>query len=386
MTDLILFHTDAPDLVLARDEFNTAYLCLLLRLDAEGHYYFAVKISSGRLSDLRNGKIDLRTAFKTPEQPIYFRGHVPPDEKVAISLEPVSEVPEDWFPREGFLLSAFEDEVADESVVAQQAAATNGAVIICRMNPPEARGVSPRVSADKLAGAIRKFQELVKQSAKSSLAGAGQATKRNVSDDAYALQVVAFSEGSFNIHFESKDHANLFGESLVGAAMQKIDALMQVTEAPIDQIVDALKPHRGAVLAAYHDLLKFIGKNDLPLSYRWSEPALNTSRFSGMSVDSAKAIAAVIEDEKTLTTEEKTFTGRFTSVQTDRQPFSWTARDAEDERHTGHVHESTPTVLTDVRIRTQEYVFTCEQRLVSTPSGDPVYKLFLVQVTPAGKS
>jgi hypothetical protein len=381
MMEAVLFHSDAPDLLLARDEFGSAYLCLLFRLDESGHHYLAIKITSARLADLKGGKLDLRAAFTAPEQPQYFSGHIPPGERVAITMQLLeSDVPEEWLPQQGFLLSEFENDVADGSVLVQEAIQNNAAVIVCRINPKEAQGLDSRVDADRLASAIKKFQFLVRQSAKIALGG--RTAKKNSPEDAAGLHVVAFSPGSFNVHFESKDHANLFGESLIGKAMEHIDVLMDIAAQPIEDLPKALEPHRGAVMAAYHDLLRFLHKHDLPFAYQWSEPALNHSRTRKISADTAGAIAAVIETEKTLTADAITFAGRFTSVQTDRPPFSWTARDSGDVRHYGQVHEGFPDVLNGVIIKSTHYLFACEQRLVSTPSGDPTQKLFLKTATP----
>jgi hypothetical protein len=381
MTEAVLFHSNGPDLILARDEFGTAYLCLLFKLDETGHQYLATKITSARLSDLKGGKIDLREAFTRPEQDQYFRGLIPPGERTAVSLEVWDQnVPEEWLPQPGFLLSEFADDIADDSDLVRVANESNAAVIVCRVNPIEARGLESRIDADRLASAIRKFQFLVRQSAKT--ASGNRTAKKNSAEDGAGLHVVAFAPGSFVVHFESKDRANLFGESLVGAAMERIDALMDIASKPIEELPQALEPHRGAVMAAYHDLLRFLHKNDLPFAYQWSQPALNHSKSRKLSVDTAGAIAAVIETEKTLTTETVAFKGRFTSVQTDRQPFSWTARDAEDGKHFGQLHEAHQDVLTGVTIKATEYVFDCEQRLVTTPAGDPAQKLFLRAVQP----
>jgi hypothetical protein len=91
---------------------------------------------------------------------------------------------------------------------------------------------------------------------------------------------------------------------------------------------------------------------------------------------------AIIEQEKTLLVEEHAFTGRFTSVQTDRHPFSWTARDSDDVRSFGTVHENSAEILSGVTIKKQQYAFSCDKRLVTTPSGDPVHRLFLKSLTP----
>ncbi len=378
--ETILFHTDAPDILLARDEFGARYLCHLVALDRDGHQFLAINISEGRLADLKLGAIDLRAALVQPERRVYYKGHVPPGERLAIHLDQIDDVPSDWWPEPGFLLSNFIDDVPDEQVV-KDAVSKNSAVIVCGMNPPEAMGEVPKVDADRLAKYISAFQELVAQAGRRALNRLSAADKRNNHDPA-TLQVFAFSPGSFRIHFSSKSGADLFGQSVVGEAMRHIDELMEVSSRPVEQIAAGLVPYKGATLSAYHHLLKFIDKGETAFSYRWSDPAMGESSGFKITRESARAIAAILEAETTLTSEPLTFSGRFTSVNTERAPYSWTARDGEDKKVNGHIHKDAPGVLNDVRIRTQQYVFDCERSLVTTPSGDPAWKMYLKSVSP----
>lgn len=375
--DTVLFQTDAPDLVLSRDIFGAAYLCSLIEIDSAGQHYLAVQISNERLSTLRSGGIDLRTALTEPETAAHFEGRAFSDEPKVIHLKVVDDVPEAWLPAEGFLLSNFSVVSADD--VVKEAIAKNSAVIVCAMNPPESRGTTPRVDADRLAGYIKAFQMLVRQAAK-NVANVTPTPKKKNSVDPFGLNVFAFSGGSFGIHFESKEHANLFGESLIGAAMKQIDDIMQAADLPVDQIADKLTPYKGATLAAYHNLLKFVDKHEAPFTYRWSEPASAVPRGSRITPAAAKAVAAILETETSLTKDPFGFVGHFTSVNTDRAPFAWSARDTKDGRHNGHADD--PGVLSGVTIKTRQYALSCEYRLISTPAEEPTQRLYLLSAKP----
>jgi hypothetical protein len=378
--DTILLQSDALDLVLARDVVGAPYLCSLISIDGNGHHFAAVQISSERLTALRSGKIDLRSALAKPERQQYFEGWLRATEMQTIYLTEVDGFSELWLPLDGFFLNAFDHEAVASSDVVEGAIAKNAAVIVCELNPLESMGLVAKIDADRLAKSIKKFQDLVRESAKKRLKELSESFKKNAVDPT-ALQVFAFSSGSFNVHFESKDLADIFGQSVVGTAMQYIDELMQLAELSPDEIAGRLPRYRGAPLAAYHELLKFIDQGGSMFSYRWSDPGMTVPKRSRMSPQAAKAISAILERESTLKAEAITFVARFTSVNTDRPPYSWIARDTDNAKRTGHVHESSAQVLNDVRIRTQSYVFDCENRLVATPSGDPVWKLFLRTLT-----
>lgn len=57
---------DQPQLFVARDSFNTFYLCLLYD-DEPMAQYTAIRISDRRLRDFNDGSLDLRTMYLHPE-------------------------------------------------------------------------------------------------------------------------------------------------------------------------------------------------------------------------------------------------------------------------------------------------------------------------------
>lgn len=67
MIDQILDYCDVPQLFTARNPFDTLYLCLLYEDEPICHYT-GIRISSKRLADFMNGKMDLRDMYIHPEQ------------------------------------------------------------------------------------------------------------------------------------------------------------------------------------------------------------------------------------------------------------------------------------------------------------------------------
>ena len=67
----ILDFYDVPQLFIARDHFDTMYLCLLYE-DQPSCQYTAVKISTERLQSFLSGQEDLRKIFDNPEIPFEY--------------------------------------------------------------------------------------------------------------------------------------------------------------------------------------------------------------------------------------------------------------------------------------------------------------------------
>ena len=64
--DRILDFCDVPQLFIARDAFDTIYLCLLYD-DEPSCLYTAIRISNSRLQSFLSGEEDLRDLFANPE-------------------------------------------------------------------------------------------------------------------------------------------------------------------------------------------------------------------------------------------------------------------------------------------------------------------------------
>jgi hypothetical protein len=64
--DRILDFCDVPQLFIARDAFDTIYLCLLYE-DEPSCQYTAIRISNNRLQEFLGGEKDLRELFDNPE-------------------------------------------------------------------------------------------------------------------------------------------------------------------------------------------------------------------------------------------------------------------------------------------------------------------------------
>ena len=101
----ILDFVDVPQLFVARDSFDTRYLCLLYD-DEDLCRYSAIRISANRLNDFYQGVCDLRSLFLLPENTgEYFDVSFIEGEYILSTSEEKS-LPEFKLPAEGYKLSA----------------------------------------------------------------------------------------------------------------------------------------------------------------------------------------------------------------------------------------------------------------------------------------
>lgn len=102
--DKILDFCDVPQLFVARDAFDTLYLCLLYD-DETVYRYTGIRISTRRLDSFLAGDIDLRTLFLQPENEQEYYDVVFQLGEYQKVLFREKALPEDKLPASGYVLS-----------------------------------------------------------------------------------------------------------------------------------------------------------------------------------------------------------------------------------------------------------------------------------------
>lgn len=377
--DSVLLETETPDIVLASDAVGTRYLCCLVERNEVGDRFVGVPISAVRLAQFRSGRIDLRTILTEPERGDAYEGAFSSeaDRRPRIQFESVPRIADHWLPDAGFLLTAVLGEFEDVDVI-REAVTRQAAFLVCRFDPPEARG-RHKIDADHLAEGVKAFQMLVKYALKKTFAGLSTAARQALGTDAHVIQATVFAPGSFEVHFESKHGANLIGLSSVGQAMPKVDALLGLTGMRADEQLPILRENRGHAVSALQRLLRFIAKEGATFEYRWADPAMQRTSGREVTPVAADALCAVLDHRTELTVEEVRFTGRFVRVAEDKKTWQATEEGSGTIRR-GRVHSDAATILQGVRITEERYDFVCHERVEETTSGRQVPKLILVDL------
>ena len=101
--DSILEYYDNPQLLTARDCFDTLYLCLLYE-DTPECKYTAIRISSKRLQDFCIGKKDLRSLFISPESNLEYFDVRYSNDSLVLDSKISTTKSEERLPDEGYYL------------------------------------------------------------------------------------------------------------------------------------------------------------------------------------------------------------------------------------------------------------------------------------------
>ena len=107
--DRILDFCDVPQLFVARDAFDTIYLCLLYDDEASCRYT-AIRISSNRLQLFMNGEEDLRNLYDNPETPFEYFDVEYRDDNYYFEPHQAAFVGEERLPLSGYKMSGDEHE------------------------------------------------------------------------------------------------------------------------------------------------------------------------------------------------------------------------------------------------------------------------------------
>ena len=101
--DSILEYYDNPQLLTARDCFDTLYLCLLYE-DTPECKYTAIRISSKRWQDFCIGKKDLRSLFISPESNLEYFDVRYSNDSLVLDSKISTTISEERLPDEGYYL------------------------------------------------------------------------------------------------------------------------------------------------------------------------------------------------------------------------------------------------------------------------------------------
>jgi hypothetical protein len=378
VVESILFETDGPEIVVARDGVGTAYLSLLVERTADGDMFLCVPASQQRIAALRNGAIDLREALANGEVGRVFSArYALLDALPSLMLTPVANIPEEWLPSSGFLLSGLLPEsTVDLDVLATDAIAKHSSVGVLELHPPESE-IESLIDSYHLVDGLRLFQGLLHHAFAKAMTGADKLHRIMLGgDEAPTFQVLPeFAPGSFRVHFQSKLKADLSGSTGVGIALAKVDELTHFIDSP-EQALLVMKANSGHVVSAYRSLLHFIASEKTPLVYSWSEPGITVPRRRRIGVESAQRFYDILSTKQELSSEEVTHVGTFTKLNEDG---AWLLRSGKKSVK-GLIAEGAGNLLAGVVYQTKEYRIVCDERLEETVGRKPRTTLYLKQL------
>lgn len=367
--ETLLFY-DAPQVFTAVDQVGAWYVCTLVEENADSNKYLCAPASALRIKSFAEGALDLRTIYEKPELDELYIVEARSNDLMGLCSVSVnlSDVQPSWIPDPGFYLKTEKP----HAKVAEEAMEKQRGIIHCRLNPPEAERES-KITAEHLGQGVRLIQRLVKQAYRKSLKAVDATLRPTISSaDNYELEVVAFSGGSFTVHMQSANRADLLGFAQISRAFEMIDLISERVDNP-ELAVNKVAEYGGHFATAYKDLVKFISETGTPIEYEWSMPEQKTAKRYKITTSQAKPIYEEIIKRTELEGEEVRLVGKLTKV--DEKYRAWRLVKEDDQKEYGGYSERD---LAGLVIETQRYEFICEERLEEERgTGREVTKLYL---------
>ena len=358
----------------ANDQFGVRYICTLVEQNDKLDKYICAPVSINRFDDLVRSKIDLRKIYCKPEDENLYVLENRGAEIINVKIDKiaVTDIPENWLPKEGFFVNPHSESDVD---IVEQAIKRNRAIIYFRLNPPESLAES-KIYADNLSQATRLIQRLVKHAYRKAIKKFESVVqdKMDLKDD-YKLEIYAFAPGSFTLQMQTAKPADMFGHSEVKKALQVIDNVANLADSP-DMTVDGVSQIGGHFATAYRDLVHFISDTGTSLEYEWASPDRQKSKIYGITDFQAKPLYEALMKRTDIGIEKVKFIGKLTKI--DVKLKTWRLmRDSDGREITGQSEID----LSGLVIGTKKYELTCEERLEEElGTGKETTKYYIMEI------
>jgi hypothetical protein len=284
---------DGPRLFAARSETGALFLGYWTGEEEDGsESWFYVAVSRKRLKYIRSGAITLRDAFLACEEGIVIKVTTSPDGSATTEAIGADAVPEDWLPPADERLSFVTETLPQlRGTPAKLARQSNREIIAVRLTPFGA--TRSEASAGLVSGALGSFQQTVQALGFQLEAAPGEpptVTKRKEIDEQTRLVAMGFFGGSFGVLLGSETNPDLFGESLVGDALQRFSTIL---EARTDQ--GALRQMLTPMVAVkYREFLGRLAQGHSGLSIDWASVKPKRAYQADLNYREIERLAAVM--------------------------------------------------------------------------------------------
>lgn len=342
--DRILVYYDIPQVFIAKDAINTRYLCMFIGSNSDYDSYVGVQISQSRLFELLAGKIDLRTAYQTPEIHEYFDIHHAEDIRV-VAMN--SSIDDQYLPDEDFFTKVDLDDTIESEVLN-----LNKPVLHIGLEDDHS---APQANIKVLSRVLGEVDGIY-YSACARLGVPG--SKRT-------LVAYLATAASYNIHMYADVEPDLFGQTEVDRVFEHISNLFQRTS--VGDVRDSLSEVNGVELSHYKSLIRVLKKNGLALKYKYLSTQMDAPVVSHhielQKISDIAVLLSLNEDEEVANVE---YAGTFAKVDATRTGV-WTFDVDGEEGVVGTINGkvSDINILTGVVIKSQRYKITCEQKTKS---------------------
>lgn len=356
-----LLYYDGLQLFEARDAIGGHYLAMLVDQSIDVDQYLVVGVSPEKLGRFRLGEFDLRSLILDLGREAWYLTTIADDLDHTLRLAPQSDPLQDssLLPDEGFFLHSHP--TTDD--VLREARRRRNLIVEIATDPPESLA-GHRIRMETLGDLLGRVQQLAKHAYRAALSSIAPAKRKTAVREGYLMDVVVpAAPGSFKVILEAsiipETTLNLFGESQLTYALQRMDELFEFASDP-DQSVPIVQRHRGRVATAYLGLLKYLVDRDTGLRYAWAEPTSDRPRHRAISKTDARSLVDAFSVVSGIGSEPVTVVGRFAKF--NRRTGDWGLVVGEKEQYSGKVKDDGPS-LDGLKVG-EMYRFYCTEETV----------------------
>jgi len=372
-----LFYYDGPQVFEARDAIGGHYIAVMVEPENGSDRYLVAGVAPERLRQFRAGTLDLRSLFSEAEAGEWYLGTMAAglDQPLALAPQTTPLASSGLLPDEGFLLH----DRPTEELALKEARERNNLVLEIVADPPEA-AAEHRIHVGTLIGLLGHVQSMIKHAYGAALRELSVDDRRAIDKtDAHMMDVVIpAATGSFRVVLEAAKTPDLFGQSELARALQRVDVLFENAADPTKALA-TVKAHRGHLAGAYLRLLRFLVKHKTGLRYSWAEPSFTKSHYRAVGEAEAGPLVEVLSGVSNLGGESVTLVGEFDKM--NRTAGAWGLL-TENGLQSGKVRDGGPSL--DGLKAGGRYRFSCVEEIEEVEgTGREIRTLYLIEHQPA---
>lgn len=286
---------DQPCLFSCHNMAEHFFLAIWVDETSDFDRWIYAPISLQRLTYLKSGGIDLRSAFFNAEDNFVFDVEVFHENNLSnIKTIACLDLTDDLLPAEGEFLSCDSSSLTPKKAeVIRKAIQIKREVLDLTFNFPTLQRTEAPIA--DLGIILQSFQNLIDAIGLVKTGGGGQPGKipLTVTKETKLAMVGTFS-GSFGVEIITLFPENLFGESLVREAIEELIALLKVGSKR-DELSERLLGLRGRSISRYRNLLKGLVNAGTGVGIEWGSPKAGGGGIANLTLTTVKAVIAILD-------------------------------------------------------------------------------------------
>ncbi|MGB5961237.1 MAG: DUF6575 domain-containing protein [Coleofasciculaceae cyanobacterium] len=302
---------DKPCLFSCRNGSGQIYLAVWIDETPNSDSWLYVPLSSRRFQYIRSGGIDLHDAFLMAEdnfvfQIITFNNDTPAE----VTTIPCERLDEDLLPMAGEFLTCDTQTLSTMEVkeVTRTALEIRREVLNLAFKFPTIhRTEAPAADLGIILQSLQYLLNAIGQVRTGNAKLLGKIPKRVIEQT--ELAVAGTFASSFGVELVASSQADLFGDSLAGAAIEEFLALIKIGS-KAQELRECLLKLQSRSASRYRDFLQSLVKARTGVRLNWGSPQPNRGGYAELSLVIVKDIIAIINQIEAEAPEEYQVTGQ----------------------------------------------------------------------------